>query len=178
MARIFISHIHEDEIAANALQCFLASKLPNGSEIFISTQLQLGDEWLDKIRTALKAATVVIALMSPEAIKRPWINFEAGGAWFSDDKTLIPLCIGELNPANLPKPYSNIQGAHLEDRQNDVAWYIIQALWAILRLPGMPPPAFSNTDEAVEALYIGIQNWRTVRRAMAAYERRTANTAE
>src|ERR1017187_2483076 len=77
MSDIFISHIHEDEIAAAALSRFLEAKCkafhyeppPN---IFVSSSgLQLGDEWLDKIRVALKSAKIVIALFSPEAVSRP-----------------------------------------------------------------------------------------------------------
>src|SRR5436190_11760403 len=85
MANIFISYSHEDELAAQALRTFLEAKLPTGSTIFTAgTQLRLGDDWLLKIRRALKSAKIVIALFSPMSIKRPWVNFEAGGAWFSD----------------------------------------------------------------------------------------------
>ncbi len=51
-------------------------------------------------------------------MNRLWVNFEAGGAWFSGDKKLIPVCIGGLSPARLPKPYSNIQGIDLQDLES------------------------------------------------------------
>ena len=103
MADIFISHIHEDGSVANALRWFISAKVqPQTAEIFVSSsQLQLGDEWLEKIRISFRSAKIVIALFSPEAVKRPWVNFEAGGAWFSPEKMLIPLCIGGLSPATL-----------------------------------------------------------------------------
>jgi hypothetical protein len=127
--------------------------------IFVSSSgLQLGDEWLDKIRVALKSAKIVIALFSPEAVSRPWVNFEAGGAWFSSEKTLIPLCIGGLTPATLPKPYSNIQGADLHD--SSTPYYLTQAIWNILMPRSLTPPPFRDTDADVIELNGALERWR------------------
>ena len=165
MSDIFISHIHEDEIAANALKRFITAKTePHRLKIFVSSsQLRIGDEWLDKIRSALKAAKVVIALFSPEAISRPWVNFEAGGAWFSSEKILMPLCLGGLNPATLPKPYSNIQGADLTD--DSTPWTLIQDIWEALAIPGMTPPPFSSRDEDLKELAHELERWKVASRA-------------
>lgn len=182
MSDIFISHIHEDEIAANALCRFIRAKLrsqsprehPFGSisasnrspEIFLSsTELTLGDEFLEKIRASLRASRVVIALFSPEAVKRPWVNFEAGGAWFAADKKLIPLCIGGLNPAQLPKPYSNIQGANLHDL--GTPYYLIEALWKILAISALTPPPFPLNDSEVLELQQELERWVQHRKSVA-----------
>jgi hypothetical protein len=176
MSEIFISYIHEDEIVAKALKTFLEAKLH--ARVFVaSDQLRLGDEWLSKIRTALKSAKVVLALFSPKAMERPWVNFEAGGAWFSDNKTLIPICIGDLNPANLPKPYSNIQGASLDCELPSGSWYIVQDLWKILEVKSLSPAPFSFKDEDVDALSRALSHWKEAERAMAAYKRRTGEDA-
>ena len=158
---IFISYIHEDEIVATALKTFLEAKL--SVRVFVaSDQLRLGDEWLSKIRLALKSAKLVFALFSPTAIHRPWVNFEAGGAWFSDDKTLIPICIGGLSPSNLPKPYSNIQGVTLDDgRPESVFWYMVQDLWALLQLPGLSPLPRVGPDEHDKALADALNRWKS-----------------
>jgi len=137
-ADIFISHIHEDLLAALGVNAFLRAKLPRDTGIFLSSsQLQIGDEWLERIRRALRDARIIIALFSPQSITRPWVNFEAGGAWFSDDKILMPLCIGGIKPETLPKPYSNIQGADLTD--GAAAGYIVSSIWRQLSLDGSPP---------------------------------------
>lgn len=174
MPQIFISYIHEDENVAQALQWFLKAKLPNVDIFVAGDQLRLGDEWLSKIRDAFKLARVVLALFSPAAIERPWVNFEAGGAWFSDDKTLVPICIGGLSPASLPKPYSNIQGASLDDRGNlpyafqvpgllhAALLYIVQDLWKILDLSGTSPPQFELNDPEVEQLNIALNRWNSL----------------
>jgi hypothetical protein len=167
MPEIFISYIHEDETIAKALQKLLEAKLPSVGVFVAGDQLRLGDEWLSKIRAALKSAKVILALFSPAAIERPWVHFEAGGAWFSDGKTLIPICIGHLRPENLPKPYSNIQGASLETSW----WYIIQDLWGVLELKGIPPSPFE--DEDVKALSEALGQWNA-ERARTAYKREDA----
>jgi TIR domain len=158
MPEIFISYIHEDEIVAKALQKLLEDRFPSVGVFVSGDQLLLGDEWLLEIRAALKSAKLILALFSPAAIDRPWVNFEAGGAWFSDGKRLVPICIGDLRPENLPKPYSNIQGASLE---SEAWWYIIQDLWKVLDLKGTPPPPFVN--EAVKGLNAALSKWKVER---------------
>src|ERR1700733_1518013 len=110
--RIFISHIHEDDQPALYLVEFLRKKLEvNHDEIFVSSnqQIDLGSEWFQTIGKAFLSASVVIALFSGEALRRQWVHFEAGGAFFHGSKCLIPLCIGGLKPVELGKPYANIQ---------------------------------------------------------------------
>lgn len=138
MCDIFISHIHEDETVAHAVGLFLADKLnqklvasqPTARQVkvFLSAnefQIRLGDDWLKKIHNALNSAKVVVALFSPDALLRPWIHFEAGGAWFAE-KSLMPVCLGNLDPARLPKPYSNIQGCNLNER--GAPYYLYQSV--------------------------------------------------
>jgi hypothetical protein len=175
MPEIFISYVHQDEIAARALQVFLEAKLPKGSQVFAAgSRLRLGDDWLEKIRRALKSDKIVIALFSPEAINRPWVNFEAGGAWFSKNKKLIPVCIGGLIPARLPKPYSNIQGIDLEDRES--VRDFVEELWKSLS-PEQSPPRFARRDEEVQALYHDLAWWARARKARASYKRMTGRDA-
>jgi TIR domain-containing protein len=157
----FISHIHEDQIVARALERFLVKKLGATADIFVSLNLSLGDEWLDKIQQEMKSARVVLALFSPEAIARPWVNFELG-AWFADGKTLVPLCIGGVEPANLPKPYSNIQGTKLEDSAS--LWQLVQAIWKLLEISGITPPPFGWADEDVNDFLRELDRWSKSRK--------------
>ena len=174
MVDIFITHIHEDEIAARGLHQFLQSKMKDWTaKIFLSSdpsQLRLGDDWLMKIREALKSAKVVLALFSPESVGRPWVNFEAGGAWFAENKILIPLCIGTLRPEGLPKPYSNIQGAHLED--DGAPYYLVQTIWDVFKPPVLSPIPFLDKDDDVAQLVKNLEWWKNQRRAEEAYKRR------
>jgi hypothetical protein len=170
MSDIFISHLHEDEVAAKAISRFLIAKLPKEHRtVFVSTderQILLGDDWLTQVREALRTSKIVIALLSPEAVTRPWVNFEAGAAWFSTDKILIPLCLGDLRPENFPKPYSNIQGINLHD--SEAPYYLVQSSWKILRGGGsLVPPPFRSKDEDVANLKNELSWWSVGRRARA-----------
>jgi TIR domain len=168
MCEIFISHIHEDEQAANAISNFLSKRL---NTAWISTQpvkervglflsenqfqVRLGEDWLQKIHSALNSSKVVIALFSQGALTRPWVHFEAGGAWFAG-KALIPVCLGGVDPARLPKPYSNIQGCNLH--KDGSPYYLFQSIWTVLRPSTIVPPPLPDEDE--RTLQESLVKWR------------------
>jgi hypothetical protein len=105
------------------------------------------------------------------------MNFEAGGAWFSDDKILVFICIGGLKTPNLPKPYSTIQGASLDGEIQSAAWYCVQHLWKILKRKGTSPLPLSVTDKHVNGLARALVRWKTAKRADVAYKRLAAADA-
>src|SRR5947208_1192213 len=109
MSEIFISFIHEDEFVATAVRNFLMEELDMHSEVFMSSdqwKIYAGEKWLDRIIAELSGAKVVILLLSKASVERPWVNFEAGGAWLAN-KVIIPACFGGISKGNLPKPYSS-----------------------------------------------------------------------
>lgn len=163
MPKIFISHIHEDDLPARYLVEFLRKKLDvTPEDIFVSSnqQIDLGSEWLQTIGKAFTASTVVIALFSMEAAKRQWVHFEAGGAWFHRTKCLIPLCIGGVKPVELGKPYANIQGADLHEWTT--AHYLVSTIAKALRpeIRHMPPREFTKDDEDVRKLLDRLDAWK------------------
>ncbi len=181
---VFISHIHEDARVAKATARFVKSKLPT-ARAFVSSDsghLRLGDDWLETIRYAFISAKVVIALFSPEAVERPWVNFEAGGAWFDSAKTLIPVCIGDdLKPHVLPRPYSNLMGIRLEVSRNlagipdrsESPWLLVKRIAQVLEI--RVPKRFPGNDADLDRLDSALDQWRERRRALAAYKRMTGN---
>src|SRR5436309_1278335 len=105
MADVFVSFIHEEQRVADAVQRFLRTHLQR--DVFISAnpwQVYAGEDWLQRIRQELEACRVVILMLSPASVGRPWINFEAGAAWLAG-KVVIPVCFGGLRANGLPKPY-------------------------------------------------------------------------
>jgi hypothetical protein len=139
MARIFVSFVHEDEKIASAVQDLLQTELDLREEVFLSSdksQVYAGDLWLQKIKEALSAAEIVILMLSQRSVARPWVNFEAGAAWLAD-KTLIPVCYGNLSKNVLPHPYSGIQALNL---QSD-AYYLLKSVTHQLNLEPMSPAA-------------------------------------
>lgn len=151
MADVFISYIHEEKRIAQAVQALLQENLqrlvPNG--IFLSAddwQVFAGETWLDRIRTELQQASVVVLLLSSVSVSRPWINFEAGAAWLAN-RALIPACFGGLTKGHMPKPYSGIQGLDLPDDW----YYLLRSVQHHLDPGGVAlPPPLPNSYELAE----------------------------
>ena len=81
---VFISHIHEDEQCANALEQALKKALLGALEVFNSSNrrsIAAGGPWRDRIIDTLKRSATVLVLASPDSVASPWVNFETGGAW-------------------------------------------------------------------------------------------------
>lgn len=85
--------------------------------VFVSSDPRdntLGQEWLQKIKFNLRKCVVEIVISSPQSIKRPWINFEAGAGWIRN-VSVIPLCHSGLDPNRLPAPLHALQAATATD---------------------------------------------------------------
>jgi hypothetical protein len=86
-------------------------------DVFVSSDtesIDAGEEWLKSIQRALQECLIVVILCSPESIRRPWVNFEAGAAWMLEIP-LIPVCHLGLLPRDLRMPLSLRQGIALGD---------------------------------------------------------------
>jgi hypothetical protein len=126
-----------------------------------------GEKWLDVIEDRLKNAEIILVLASPQSIKRPWINFEAGGAWFLKKKVL-PLCINGLRPVDLPEPLHSLQARDLQDEDDVRRLFVDISKSAGLRtprvdanglvsklIPSLPPRQFvEKRQEAPESLQV------------------------
>ena len=143
MADVFISFIHEEQELAKAVQTFLEKVVGGEPQVFLSTDtwhIYAGELWLQRIVDELKEARVVILMLSPVSVVRPWVNFEAGGAFFTD-KRIIPVCIGGLSKGCMPKPYCDFQAVDLESEgdQYYLATSVCHWLSDKLRVPPLPP---------------------------------------
>jgi replicative DNA helicase len=111
---VFVSHISEEKEIALALKKLIESTFLAMIEVFVSTGptgVPPGKKWLDEVTNGLKACAVEIILASPESVKRPWINFEAGCGWIRDIP-VIPLCHSGTSPSELPPPLGALQAAN------------------------------------------------------------------
>lgn len=112
---VFISHIHEDSNIASQLEIVLREALLGGVAFFNSSNRQSirpGDPWRDLVIQQLRNAVAVIVIATPESVGRPWVNFEAGGAWVHG-RTVIPCCARGMTPDSLPAPLSHLQAVDL-----------------------------------------------------------------
>src|SRR5436190_4003173 len=115
MARqIFLSHITEEASVAAWLKAQLEAAL-DGLTVFVSSvDLALGEQWLNRISSELRTSHAAIVLCSGRSLLRPWIHFEAGGAWGRELK-VIPVCHAGLTIEELPHPFSQLDGIALVD---------------------------------------------------------------
>lgn len=114
---IFISHYGPEKDLAIALKRLVERSFLDMVEVFVSSDpksLPMGDKWLESITRALKKCCVELIIASPESVRRPWINFEAGSGWIRDIP-VISLCHSGMTPAALPPPLSSLQNASLVD---------------------------------------------------------------
>jgi len=141
MAQIFISFIHEEEPYASCLQSFIQAAFGFRVRAFLSTDkwaIYAGESWLDRIVQELQEAKVVVAMLSPESVKRPWVNFESGAAYIKQDCKLIPVCFNGLAKGALPQPYASLQAVDLTDLNDQC--YLIRSLAHYLGVPEPPSP--------------------------------------
>ncbi|MGC8592355.1 toll/interleukin-1 receptor domain-containing protein [Acidithiobacillus sp.] len=114
---VFISHINEERELAKILSEEIKSSFLGLLDTFVSSDgesLPAGGRWLDSIDTALTNSAIQISLCSPQSIKRPWINFEAGASWIRRIP-VVPLCHSGLSKSGLPIPLAMLQGADLDN---------------------------------------------------------------
>jgi hypothetical protein len=149
MAHVFISFIHEEEEYASCTKTFIESTLGNEARAFLSSDkwaIYAGDLWLDRIVRELREAKVVVAMLSPESVRRPWVNFEAGAAFIREDCRLIPVCFNGLTKEALPKPYSSIQAVDL--MSVDDQYYLIRSIKHHLGMRALDPlPPLQPLDD-------------------------------
>jgi hypothetical protein len=117
---VFISHITEESELAKILSEEIKSSFLGLLDTFVSSDgesLPAGGRWLDSIDAALANSAIQISLCSPQSIKRPWINFEAGASWIRRIP-VVPLCHSGLSKSGLPIPLVMLQGADLVNTED------------------------------------------------------------
>jgi len=122
---IFLSHINEDSIFADALEKQITRDYLGLAEVFVfsdRTTNPVGSKWLEETTKALRSADLHIILCSPESLHRPWIHFEAGAAHVRGIP-IVPICHSGLEPDQLPVPLSEYQGISISDKNGFLGFY-------------------------------------------------------
>src|SRR6266536_2426897 len=95
--RIFVAHSSKDHNFCLRLVNDLRRVLGDNSAVWYDAQggLQVGDIWWHKIMQELKARSIFIVVLSPDAIESKWVNSEIDLAWkqmhSSTGKLIIPI---------------------------------------------------------------------------------------
>ena len=102
---------------ARLIKKFLLGGFPEALDIFVSSDLstiKAGENWLDEVSDSLKTTQLLIVLVSPESLGRPWINFEAGAGWIREIP-VIPVCHSCLTLIDLPIPLNLFQAIEINN---------------------------------------------------------------
>jgi hypothetical protein len=117
---VFISHVAEDGEATRILQNDLARRFIDAVEFFNTSNrdsLKPGESWLEKITGMLRKSSMILPILSPAALRSPWVNFETGGGWLTDTR-VVPCCAGQVRKESLPAPYSWLQAINLDEEED------------------------------------------------------------
>ena len=83
--RVFVSHIHEEAALGAVIKGLIEDVFRgHGVVAFLSSDRQdlpAGRKWIEVIERELDQAKVVVSLLSPTSLRRPWVNIELGAAW-------------------------------------------------------------------------------------------------
>jgi len=106
--RVFISHRHKDEDVVKALVTLIEkSFLISASDIRCTSvhpyRLSPGDRTSEKLRSEIRAAEVVLGIISPEAQDSKYVLAELGAAWGCEIPT-FPLLVKGATYADVPSP--------------------------------------------------------------------------
>lgn len=116
--RVFVSHIHEEAALATVLRDWVIDAFKgSGVTAFLSSDRQnlpAGRKWLDVVKANLEGSEAAIAVLSPEALKRPWPNIELGAALIRGI-AVIPFCHSGIHAADLPRPFGDFHGVNIDN---------------------------------------------------------------
>jgi hypothetical protein len=106
--RLFVSHRHLDEGVVKALVSLLERSFEiEAGDIRCTSvhpyRLSPGDRTSEKLKTEIKAAEVVLGILSPEAQDSKYVLAELGAAWGCDVPT-FPLLIRGASYTDVPSP--------------------------------------------------------------------------
>jgi len=148
---IFISHIHEDARLGAVVKSWLTDAFHGNAAPFLSSDKQdlpAGSKWLDIIENQLAETGVMISLLSPISLARPWVNIELGAAWIRRIP-IIPLCHSGQQAGALPKPFNDFTGLTLGD--TDSAKDLIAGVATALGLTYSQRLAFTESQKELLA---------------------------
>ena len=94
---------------------WLPSIVPNASP-FLSSEIPGGAEWFRLLADALAGAEFGIVCVTPEALKSPWLAFEAGALWRQTGGTRVVPLVAGVGPGDVVGPFAQLQAKRFERR--------------------------------------------------------------
>jgi len=151
---IFLSHNVKDKPLADIIEKTIRKiSLQKINAWFSSDErvgggFNAGDNWYDKIISNITNCNVLIALLTPNSIERPWLYYEAGIAK-GLNKIIVPVCIG-MKREDMKTPLNITQAYQLTDKKS-----LEEFLGKILALCDFPLDK-ENFKDPIENALLGI----------------------
>ena len=147
--KIFLSHASSDAPLANIIAKTISKVTLNHLEVWFSSDLQIdgglkpGDNWYSVIHRKVEDCDILIVLVTPDSIDKPWIYYEAGLAQGTKKKAFA-ICVG-IKREDLKSPLRELQSYQLTDKRS-----YEEFLSKTLKLAGIPldDQSFKKTIEA------------------------------
>lgn len=96
---VFLSYSSDDRDWASEIVAAL--KDSGVSTWFDAHEIVPGDRWQPRLEEALRESRVLILIVSPKSLSRPWTFFEVGAA-VADSKRIVPVLADDVDVSNLP----------------------------------------------------------------------------
>ena len=110
---IFLSHNAKDknlaDIISNIIREISIEQITSwfSSDEKVDGGFNAGDDWYAEILRKIHKCDVLIAIITPNSIDRPWIYYEAGIA-IGINKVVVPVCI-DIKREDLNSPLNKFQ---------------------------------------------------------------------
>ena len=139
--KVFISHAAADEKLATALvDCIFSSMVLDDDEVRCTSvaghKLPIGGDAATILRDELGKTSVVVGLLTRNAIVSSWVLFELGSTWGAQKK-IQPLLADDIDYKDLPGPLSGSHAAKLAD-ENDLTQFLGELSSTINAKPRSP----------------------------------------
>jgi hypothetical protein len=149
--KIFLSHSATDEPLASALvDCLMASMVLDDDELRCTSvaghKLPVGSDFAATLLEDIGDSSVVIGLVTRNALSSSWVLFELGATWGAK-KNMKPVVTDEVDLKMLPGPVSGRHVARMSSR-SDVA----QFLEEITSLIAAKPRSAAKVNKAIETV--------------------------
>ncbi len=142
MNKVFLSHPHSAAKAAVSFARWIEQVFSDQIEVICTSQpehhIDPGHMVTTGIIEHMKAASVVLALITPASLKLPWIFYEMGAA-HALGKVFIPCVVPGLSLRDLPPQAYEYQGAELSSEEE-----LRTLVDALSRYLGAPSIALEN----------------------------------
>lgn len=149
--KIFLSHSAADVKLATALvDCIFSCMVLEDEEVRCTSvpghKLPIGGDSTTILRDELSETSVVIGLLTQNALASSWVLFELGATWGAGRK-LQPLLADDVDFSELPGPLSGSHAGKLAEK-NDLAQFFEELRTAV----GATSRSASKIDAAINQL--------------------------